>query len=199
MKHTTIMFLLFLAGCFPAPTDTTMPARKGMGHYDHRITPYINEQMGGDGWWRHLGYEDVMERLRNHPPGYRRAFCIYISDADIDNGGFDQYFYNQFGFMTMTAIEGYERLGATHMIEIIKSALYVCRKSHPDLWGRNHFEDLPDGYFEGFVPIADNFDELNSLYYEESNRLPGSEDVDSVMADGPMDYYYENFPEDFRR
>jgi hypothetical protein len=39
---------------------------------------------------------------------------------------------------------------------------------------------------------------LDSLYYDEAERLPGSEDVDSLYPIGPIDYYYDNFPEDFK-
>ena len=100
--------------------------------------------------------------------------------------------------MTISAIEGYERLGATQMVEIMKSAIYVCLNSYPGVADYTNFKDVPDDYFDGFQPVADTFDELDSLYYKESDRLPGAEDVDSCYPIGPIDYYYDNFPDDFK-
>jgi hypothetical protein len=168
-----------------------MPHRNGKGHFD-RIMQFIRENTG-----RIRTYDETIEKLRCHPPGYRRSLCIYFSDADIDNGGFHQYYHNGFGCMTMSAIEGYERLGATRMIEIMKSSLFVCLTSYPGVSDYTNLNDVPHGYFDGFEPIAGSFDDLNLLYDEESYRLPGSEDVDSCYPIGPIDYYYDKFPEDF--
>jgi hypothetical protein len=124
--------------------------------------------------------------------------CIYFSDADIDNGGFEQYYQNGFGCMTMSAIEGYERLGATRMAQIMRSSLWVCSNAHPEL-AKNTRLGIPPGYLDDFTPLADSFDELDTLYYEEARRLPGAADVDSLYPLGALDYYFETYPEDFGR
>jgi hypothetical protein len=84
------------------------------GHYD-RVVEYIEKHTGPI-----RSYEETIAKLRAHPPGYRRALCIFASDADIDNGGFHQYYYNGFGCMTISAIEGYplsrRRIRKTYMV-----------------------------------------------------------------------------------
>ena len=170
-----------------------MQQSDGKGHFD-RIMQYVERQTGVV-----RSYDETIRMLRSHPPGYRRSLCIYFSDADIDNGGFAQYYHNGFGCMTMSAIEGYERLGATRMVEIMKSALHVCLQSHPEIAAYTDFGDVPEGYFDDFTPLAESFDELDDLYYREAARLPGAEDVDSMYPLGPIDHYYEEYPDDFGR
>ena len=106
--NTSVEPIVEAAATSSSQGESTMPDRDGKGHFD-RIMKYVDVQMGGDSW----GYDEAIAKLRDHPPGYRRSLCIYFSDADIDNGGFQQYYQNGFGCMTMSAIEGYERLGAT--------------------------------------------------------------------------------------
>ena len=89
-------------------------------------------------------------------------------------------------------------LSATLMVSIMKSALYVCLNSHPDIVKYTNFKDVPADYFDGFRPVANTFAELDSLYYAAANLLPGTDDVDSMYPIGPIDYYYDNFPEDFK-
>lgn len=169
-----------------------MTRRKGEGHFD-RIMAYIEKHVG-----QITSYENTIERLRAHPPGFRRALCIYFSDADIDNGGFKQYYHNGFGCMTMSAIEGYERLGAGRMAQIMKSSLYVCLHSRPEVAARTRLE-MPASYLDGFSPLAATFEQLDTLHYEEAERLPGAADVDSCYPLGAIDFYYEKYPEDFGR
>lgn len=187
-----IVVLFCVAGCDHTQEDPAMANRDGKGHFS-RIMQYIEEETG-----EFSSYDDTIDKLRDHPSGYRRALSIYFSDADIDNGGFHQYYHNGFGCMTMSAIEGYERLGASQMVNIMKSALHVCLNTYPEVAQYTNFKDVPDGYFDDFTPVADTFDELDSLYYKEADRLPGSEDVDSMYPIGPIDYYYDKFPDDFK-
>ncbi len=167
-----------------------MGRRKGK-HYPH-IMDYIDRATDGHG-----DYGAIIQKLRNHPPGYRRTFCIYFSDADIDNGGFLQYYTNCFGCMTVSAIEGYERLGAKKMVAVMKSALKVCLQLYPDVAAHTDFTDVPPNYLADFEAVACSFPELDAMYYEEADRLPGAADSDSNYPVGVIDYYFEHFPEDF--
>ena len=182
--------LMVVAGC--THTDTTMSTGSGKGHFD-RIMKYIDVEMGGDNW----RYNEAITKLRSKPPGYRRSLCIYFSDADIDNGGFSQYYQNGFGCMTISAIEGYERIGGIEMANIMKSSLYLVLYKYPVLPQVSNITDIPEGYFSRFEPVANTLEELDVLYYRAADELPGAMDVDSGYPVGAIDYYYETFTEDF--
>ena len=205
---TPLIFLLFVCGCHrpdegKLTSSDANPEKHGSQPISHRkiqtrfdqIMSEIDKIMGGESW----AYEEALRTLRGHPPGYRRVFCMWTSDHEIDNGGFSQYYGNGIGYMTMNAIEGYERIGAPQMGQILKSSLYVFQRSHPEEAKKTHFDDIPPGYFDGFVPIANTFNELDNLYYQEADKLPGSERNPSIYPEGAIDYYFERFPSDFGR
>jgi hypothetical protein len=129
------------------------------------------------------------------PVGYRRCFAMYFSDADIDNGGFQAFYHSSRSLYFRLAIEGYERIGATRLVEILKSSFVVCLKERPGLVQVDRL-DLPKDYLSGFKPLAETLDALEAMYYAESDRLPGAVPRSSYPT-GPIAYYAEKFPEDF--
>jgi hypothetical protein len=82
------------------------------------------------------------------------------------------------------------------MVRIMKSSLYVCLHSYPEVAEQTRF-GMPPGYLDGLRPLADTFEDLDTLYYDEAERLPGAADVDSCYPIGTIDYYYKKYPEDF--
>jgi hypothetical protein len=51
---------------------------------------------------------DVVAKL---PPGTRAIFTTFLVDAEVNNGGFNQFFYNPHGYLAGEALAGYELLG----------------------------------------------------------------------------------------
>lgn len=47
---------------------------------------------------------------------------IYDLEGEINNGGFDQFFFNSAGDQTQETIDALEKIGATHTAEIVKRA-----------------------------------------------------------------------------
>jgi len=138
-------------------------------------------------------YLDLLRVLEHHPPGYARAFSMWFSGADIDNGGFIQYFSNSTGQLVLKAIECFERLGQDRMALILKSALWAYRLRYPDELQIS----IREGYFNAFAPIANELEELSDMFYAEKRNLPGKTDGSSYLDD-VVEYYVEHYPEDFR-
>jgi hypothetical protein len=142
-------------------------------------------------------YPHIINVLRSHPNGYRRAFAMYFSDADICNGGFRQYYQNLNGCLTMSAIEGYAQIGASTMVSVMMSALKVCFTSFPEIVAETDFGDVPKGDVQSHIALVDDWGELDKTYYIERERLPCEGEHDWLYLDGPIDYYYKNFPGEF--
>ena len=128
------------------------------------------------------------------PLGYLRSASMWWTDAEVNNGGLSQYFFNSTNAIVWHAIAGYERIGQTRMAEILRSAVFVCREENPELLR----VAVPRRALDGFVPLASDLDSLDKLYYEELSRLPVANGTENdCYLNGTVEYYWNAFPEDF--
>jgi hypothetical protein len=101
------------------------------------------------------------------------ANLVETLEAEVNNGGFDQFFYNSAGDNTVETIQALETIGAVTMAAILKRAAAKFPGSMPpkDRFARQEillqispnaeaFEEL-DGEFYGY---PDNLAELLSSY-----------------------------------
>lgn len=141
------------------------------------------------------GVPDWPTALAARPPGYLRAASMWWTDAEVNNGGFSQYFLNSTNETVWHAIAGYDRIGQTRMAGILQSAVFVCGEERPELLRAA----VPLGAFDDFVPLASDLDSLDELYYKELSRLPIANGIENdCYLNGTVEYYWHTFPEDFR-
>ena len=62
------------------------------------------------------------------PEGFVTVFSTMEVEAEVNNGGFDQYFFNTAGEFALEAIEGFEKIGAKKFATITKQALDLSLK-----------------------------------------------------------------------
>ena len=155
---------------------------------------------------------DVIVSDPGLPVGHRRMVAVYFSTADIDNGGFKQYYMNCFGCLTVPAIEAYEKAGQTDMVKVMKIALKVSLNGGPisekyeketDIMAQfrgsiaeTNFR-LPLGFLEGVDFAGKNLEDLDTEFYALKEKLPGALDLPSGYPDGFITWYYNKFPEEF--
>ena len=72
--------------------------------------------LGGD-WERESG---VVAAL---PPGVRAIYTTWLVDAEVNNGGFNQFFFNPSGQHAGDALAGYELLGAEEYVAVMRAAI----------------------------------------------------------------------------
>jgi len=65
--------------------------------------------------------EDAM--LLSLPPGLRAIYATWAVDAEVNNGGFNQFFYNPHGALAGEALLGYELLGAEDYAAVMRAAI----------------------------------------------------------------------------
>src|SRR5436309_9995601 len=61
--------------------------------------------------------------IRALPPGVRAIYTTWLVDAEVNAGGFHQYFFNSSGQYAGDALSGYELLGAEEDAAIMRSAI----------------------------------------------------------------------------
>jgi hypothetical protein len=164
------------------------------------------ETHGDDGAWatimsqvepRYLperwDYEEIMAD-ESLPIGHRRMVAVYFSAADISNGGFDQYFFNGYGALTIPAIDAYEKAGQFRLAQIMRQALKFCveKKMSPQ---RKMI--IPQGYLDAVEIEGVSLDALETEYFALKNQLPGPEKYMTAYPVRFINWYYEKFPEDF--
>ena len=61
--------------------------------------------------------------IRSLPPGVRAIYTTWLVDAEVNAGGFHQYFFNSSSQYAGDALAGYELLGAEEYAAIMRTAI----------------------------------------------------------------------------
>ena len=102
---------------------------------------------------------------------------IWAIEAEINNGGFDQLFYNTAGDISFYAVVALKSIGANKMAKISEDALSIFgvdgppkdggeRRDKLNSFGAKH-EDLLDHLSYKFTEYPDNLQELLAEYVQE--------------------------------
>jgi hypothetical protein len=72
----------------------------------------------------------LFARIESHgfeslTPSERSAFALRWLYVEVNNGGFDQFFYNDAGKLAGDALRGLESLGAQGMADILRRAMSI--------------------------------------------------------------------------
>lgn len=92
----------------------------------------------------------------------KTIYLVGEIEAEVNNGGFSQYFFNSSGKNANKAVKALENIGARHTAELLKEAISVCKKSDTD--------ELSDEQEEKLNELDDKFykyeDDLAKLQIE---------------------------------
>src|SRR5215510_10324950 len=66
---------------------------------------------------------EVERALAFLTPGQRGLWAVEQLQAEVNNGGFDQYFVNSAGDLAVEALEGLQLIGATKFENVLSRAL----------------------------------------------------------------------------
>jgi len=112
--------------------------------------------------------EEYIEAVKSLSHSKRVVFVIHIIEKEVNNGGFNQFYFNrtkQFGAM---AEDAFESIGAFKFAEIVKAANLFYSVIEKDL------EKYDDGSLESFSEsYSDNpLNELDHKFYQLYNEEP---------------------------
>jgi hypothetical protein len=66
---------------------------------------------------------EIKKGYKSLSPIGKILYNVYWVEAEVNNGGFNQYFYNSSGDHAMDAIESLDRIGAAQTRELLQSAI----------------------------------------------------------------------------
>jgi hypothetical protein len=116
------------------------------------LMEFVWYKIGGD-------YEREYEVVSGLSPGLRMVYTTWTLEAEVNNGGFDQYFVNTDGTLALEALEGLRLLRAHKHAQLMENAIAIYARERPDL------EKLrPVELSSGTMPYAD-FGSLDNAFY----------------------------------
>lgn len=114
-----------------------------------------------------LGYENLR-------PKEKVFFCIWALEAEVNNGGFDQYYFNSAGDHAKDAANALQLIGANHAASLVTRANDLFGKTGPDsdqTKRQDQLEALPEAQMEKlteeFLEYRDDLQNLLINYISE--------------------------------
>lgn len=118
------------------------------------------------GWVVGEDYEREHEIVTALSPGFQAIYATWWLEAEVNNGGFNQYFFNSTGQFAKEAAAGFERLGASEHAALTRQAIAVFEHRQPVIDAARQqgtteafsktYEDDP------FAPFDDRFFKLRT-------------------------------------
>lgn len=100
-------------------------------------------------------------------------FCVWELEGEINNGGFDQFFFNSGGNYAVEAVDAFEKIGASKTAGIVRRANSVFKNGRPPKdWTARQDEllALPESATETLRRLDNEFykydEDLSILLYE---------------------------------
>jgi hypothetical protein len=87
---------------------------------DHVIHVRINDR-----------FHDELEIVRGLSRGYRMLYSTWLLETEVNNGGFNQFFWNPSGRFAAEALDGCRLLGGTELAALLEQAIAIHEKERP--------------------------------------------------------------------
>lgn len=114
-----------------------------------------------------LAYEKCENRNRIPPISLMNIVLVSDIDAEVNNGGFDQYFFNNSGDQADKAIHALQAIGATGKAQILRKSLALFGPQGPS---KNREERHHQR--EKMLPSdADKLRELDRFWYDDKENI----------------------------
>ena len=113
-------------------------------------------------------YDTEMDKkLQKLPLAIKYAYLVYTYECEINNGGFDQFYFNSIGYEVFELQKGLEFFGLIKNKMLLDKSLELL-KQKIDI--KNYYElsskqELPTEDFE------EEFNELNSQFYDYPEKI----------------------------
>ncbi|NRT14664.1 antitoxin component YwqK of YwqJK toxin-antitoxin module [Flavobacterium sp. 28A] len=104
---------------------------------------------------------------KNLSYGQKALYYWWYVDAQVNNGGFTQYYYNDYGKYTPTIIKGLKYIGDNKMAELVNRSYEIYLKENRKI------KDARLGGWEDFSNLykeIKDFDDLDYEYYDLNNQ-----------------------------
>jgi uncharacterized protein DUF4375 len=129
---------------------------------DDLVLEFVDGRRPADGAEVDYGWLEAL------PAGVRMMWCSIAVEGELNNGGFNQFFFNGTDALAPWAIAGFEAVGAELFAVIIKEAILRAGEHASDVarsWGHGSLDDLMGSYKDAI------FKDLDDRFYALYNRV----------------------------
>jgi len=162
-KVIIIIFSLLLLHCTRRGDTLTSETPRGLDDFQlemaiiDNIQSRMNSQMS-----------DEREVVENLSKSQQAIYVVWILEAEVNNGGFNQFYYNTSGELADFAESAFTTIGAPKFAELVKKANAIYDSTKSDL------EKYNDGTIEGFSKSYENnpLNDLDSIFYALDKEEP---------------------------
>jgi Domain of unknown function (DUF4375) len=87
---------------------------------EQAIIDYVLLQIAND-------FSDELEILNELSAGFRSIYTTWCVEGEVNNGGFNQYFWNSEGRTALLAVDAFKRVGAPEYAELLERAIVMWK------------------------------------------------------------------------
>lgn len=106
-------------------------------------------------------FSDEYQVVTKLTKGRQAIYTTFYLEAEVCNGGFNQYFYNSTGRFAKEASQGLAKIGAVKLTNLMNQAINIYAENEQEITKEQ------DGTLEGFSNSYDDnpLDELDDIFY----------------------------------
>ena len=132
--------------------------------------------------------EDDYELVRQTPKSAQFFWAMRLLESEVNNGGFEQYFWNSSCTLADVALQAYKAIGAQKYLEFLQRAVALAGDESWKL-RRSEFGRDWRAYKKACPPALDA---LNDEFYEENGGDPDSGGSDEDLHRLKVQYIRQN-------
>jgi len=117
-----------------------------------------------------LGEENRDAIVSRLPSGTQAVYTTWLVDIEVNNGGFNQFFFNAYGQYAGLALAGYELLGAEDYAAVMRAAI-ATHEAERDTIARYYDENTLESFSESYQHTE--LGEVDQRYYALGDRIYG--------------------------
>jgi antitoxin component YwqK of YwqJK toxin-antitoxin module len=124
--------------------------------------------------------------------GQKALYYWWYVDAQVTNGGFAQFYYNDYGMYVPTIIKGLKHIGDNKMAELVNRSYDLCLKENKKI------KDARQGGLEAFSNLykeIKDFDELDDEYYKLNEQT--MKNIENYIRKNPNEFCLDEEGKEF--
>ena len=132
------------------------------------------------------GIKDEERYIQSLPKGAQIVWSTLDAEAEVQNGGFNQYFWNSKGFEVDLALEGYKQLAAKKLATVLQEAMNFYMREFPK-FKQLHGTNTKEAFVASYELI--NLENYDKQFYKALEK----ENPSSLRAN-----FIQKHPKDFK-
>jgi len=128
---------------------------------EQAIMDYIDHKVGEN-------YDRQYEIVTGLSKGFQAIYTTWWVEAEVNNGGFNQYFWNSSGEFAIEAIEGFKEIGAIRNAKLMEKAVTIAIKEMPEM-KKFHKQGTLEAFSESYKHTKLN--DLDDEFYKYEENL----------------------------